>query len=78
MIMRFYNKFYDLIIMKFYDNVLIMISNIFLQIIIFQKLKKLHSKNIKNQRFVKYIKQYLINIYDDFYFRREFFNQNIE
>ena len=64
--------------MKFYDNVLIMISNIFLQIIIFQKLKKLYSRNIKNQRFVKYIKQYLINIYDDFYFQREFFNQSIE
>ena len=74
----FFDKFYYLIIMKFYDEVLIMISNIFLQIVIFQSLKKLHSKNIKNRRFVKYIKQYLINIYDDFYFRREFFNQSIE
>ena len=52
-------------------------SNIFLQIVIFQKLKKLHSKNIRDFRFVKYTKQYFLKIYDKFYIRREFSNQKI-
>ena len=53
-------------------------SNIFLQIVIFQKLKKLYSRNIRDSRFVKYIKQYFLKIYDEFYIRREFSNQKID
>ena len=39
---------------------------------------KLHEKDVANIRFIKYTRQYLLNVYDELHIKNEFFNQIID
>ena len=58
-----------------YSNLIIV--NVFVQFIIHQRFIQLHEIDIKNIRFVKYIKNHLLNYYNNLYEKIEFANQNI-
>ena len=49
-----------------------------MQIIIIQRLVKLHEKDAANIRFIKYTRQYFLNVYDELHIKNEFSSQFID